>query len=60
MRKPIASKTLRALSACGIIAVVFTTRPAQTLQQSSKPPIPHTKSAQIDPRSISLVLLAAG
>jgi hypothetical protein len=29
------------------------------LQQSSTPLIPHTKSAQIDPRSIGLVLLAA-
>jgi hypothetical protein len=29
------------------------------LQQNSAPPTPHTKSAQIDPRSIDPVLLAA-
>jgi hypothetical protein len=39
--------------------VTFTTRPARTLQQSNTPLTPHTKSAQINPRSIGLVLLAA-
>jgi hypothetical protein len=39
--------------------VTFTTRPAQTLQQNNTPLTPHTTSAQINPRSIGLVLLAA-
>jgi hypothetical protein len=58
-RKSTASRTLGALSVCGIIAVAFTTKPAQPLQQNSTSLTPHTKSAQIDPRSIGLVLLAA-
>jgi hypothetical protein len=57
-RSFIASDTLKALSVCGIIVVTFTTRPARPLQLSSKPQIPHTKSAQIDPRRIGSVNLA--
>jgi hypothetical protein len=39
--------------------VAFTTKPAQPLQQNSTSLIPHTKSAQIDPRRIGSVSLAA-
>src|SRR5579862_697402 len=57
-RRFIASDTLRALSVCGIIVVTFTTRPARPLQLSSTPQIPHTRSAQIEPRRIGSVILA--
>jgi hypothetical protein len=54
-----ASNTLRALLVFGTIAAAFTTKPALPLQQNSTSLTPHTKSAQIDPRRIVSVSLAA-
>jgi hypothetical protein len=54
-----ATKTLRASLVFATIAVAFTTKPTLPLQQNSTSLIPHTKSAQIDPRRIGSVSLAA-
>jgi hypothetical protein len=60
MRRFTASKILQGMLLCGIIVAASTTRAAQNSKQNSTPTNPQTNPAPIDPRSISLVLLAEG
>lgn len=59
MQRFTASKILRVMPLCGILAVASTTRAAQNSNPNSTPSNPQTNPAPIDPRSIGLVLLAA-